>query len=132
MSQQNKLFVGNLSFDFSEDHLRDTLTQVFSKHGTVVKVEIPINRDTGKIKGIAFVTMESDEEAENCKRELDGIELAADENSQNFRAIKIEVARPMVPRPKTFSGGSRGGYSSNGGGYGGSNGGGYNKYSDRN
>jgi cold-inducible RNA-binding protein len=129
--QNNKLFVGNLSFDFSEDHLRETLTELFSKYGTVEKVEIPINRDTGKIKGMAFVTMASDDEAAKAKQELNGVELAVDEGSNNYRAINVDIARPMQPRaPRSFGGGGSSYGGGNGGGrsnYGGGNGGGYNR-----
>jgi RNA recognition motif-containing protein len=94
----NKLFIGNLSFEFTEDHLRETLTQVFSPYGKVVKVEIPIEKETRRIKGIAFVTMETEDEAKNAMSNLDGVELAAREDSNNYRPMKVEVAKPLPPR----------------------------------
>lgn len=98
----NKLFIGNLSFEFTEDHLRETLTSIFQNYGTVVKVEIPIEKETRRIKGIAFVTMATEEEATNARTNLDGQELAASEDSRNYRAMKIELAKPLPPRqPRT-------------------------------
>jgi RNA recognition motif-containing protein len=127
MVQKNKLFVGNLSYDFDEASLRDILTQIFAEYGTVEKVEVPIDRMTNRTKGIAFVTMSTDEEASNAQEALDGYELAIDAKDKYPRPMKVDIARPMKPRENNFGGGSSsGGYKGgNGGGRGGySNGGG--------
>jgi len=129
MVQKNKLFVGNLSYDFDEASLRDILNQIFSEYGTVEKVEVPIDRMTNRTKGIAFVTMTTDEEATNAQEALDGYELGLDSKDKYPRPMKVDIARPMKPRDSftgsgnggggNFSrggGSSRGGYSNNRGG----------------
>lgn len=130
MDELNKLFVGNLSYDFDSDGLKEALTEAFAQHGTVKQVEIPMNKITNKIKGIAFVTMSSAEEANAAKEGLDGYELSVDSNDQYPRPMRVDIARPMQPRRE---GGGSGGYNGNrsGGGrsdYGGGGGGG-NRYS---
>jgi RNA recognition motif-containing protein len=119
----SKLFVGNLSYDFESAGLQEALEIAFSKHGAVIKVEIPMNKMTGKIKGIAFVTMSSASEAEEAKNGLDGYELGVTEDDQYPRAMRVDFARPMQPRSEYSNsggrGGNRGGYNNNRGGHGG-------------
>jgi len=86
---ETKLYVGNLSYDTTEDSLR---TQ-FAKAGTVVSVDIIKDRDTGRMKGFAFVTMNSDEEAQNAIKILN-------EKMLDDRAIKVNVAKPREERPQ--------------------------------
>ena len=86
---ESKLYVGNLSYDTTEDSLR---TQ-FAKAGTVVAVDIIKDRDTGRMKGFAFVTMNSDEEAQNAIKILN-------EKMLDDRAIKVNVAKPREERPQ--------------------------------
>jgi RNA recognition motif-containing protein len=60
---EKKLFVGSLSFNTTEDSLRD----LFAQAGTVESVAIIIDRDSGRSKGFGFVEMSSSEEAEKAK-----------------------------------------------------------------
>jgi cold-inducible RNA-binding protein len=96
-----KLYVGNLSYDTSEDDLR----QAFEQYGTVESVAVITDKDTGKSKGFAFVEMNSKEEAQAAISGLDGTQLGE-------RTLKVNEARP---KPERRGGGDRGGR----GGYGG-------------
>jgi len=84
-----KLYVGNLSYDTTEDGLRAK----FAEAGTVVSVEMIKDRDTGRTKGFAFVTMTTQEEAENAIKMLNGKTL-------DNREIKVNIARPREERPR--------------------------------
>jgi cold-inducible RNA-binding protein len=106
---QNKLFVGGISFNTSENDLQDA----FAAHGTVQEVNIVMDRETGKSKGFAFVTMSSAKEAEAAIAALNG-------KSLDGRTLTVNVARPKEER----GGGGRGGGGGRrdgggGGGYGG-------------
>jgi RNA recognition motif-containing protein len=92
MKMETKLYVGNLSYDTTEDGLRTA----FTKAGTVVSVDMIKDRDTGRMKGFAFVTMNSDEEAQNAIKTLN-------EKMLDDRAIKVNVARPREERPQRGS-----------------------------
>ena len=89
---ESKLYVGNLSYDTTEDGLR---TQ-FAQAGTVVSVDIIKDRDTGRMKGFAFVTMNSDEEAQNAIKILN-------EKMLDDRAIRVNIARPREEQPRRSS-----------------------------
>jgi RNA recognition motif-containing protein len=80
---ETKLYVGNLSFDTTEDGLRT----LFTKAGSVVSVDMIKDRDTGRMKGFAFVTMTSDEEAHNAIKLLN-------EKMIDDRAIRVDIAKP--------------------------------------
>ena len=84
-----KLYVGNLSYDTTEDGLRAK----FAEAGNVVSVEMIKDRDTGRMKGFAFVTMNTQEEAENAIKLLNG-------KSLDNREIKVNIARPREERPR--------------------------------
>mgnify|MGYP001039917845 CR=1 FL=1 len=92
---ESKLYVGNLSYETSEDGLRN----MFAKAGTVVSVDMIKDRDTGRTKGFAFVTMTNQEEAETAIKLLN-------EKMLDDRAIRVNVARPReeLPRRKAFDG----------------------------
>ncbi len=97
-----KLYVGNLSYDTTEDELRS----LFSQAGTVNEVALIKDRDSGRSKGFAFVTMNSQEEADKAITQFNG-------QSLGDRPLTVNMARPREERP-------RGGYDSNqrgGGGY---------------
>jgi cold-inducible RNA-binding protein len=122
---ENKLFVGNLSWDAVEDDLQE----LFGKAGTVSEVAVMRDRFTGRARGFAFVTMSSSEEAQEAIRQLEGQEFMG-------RPLKVNIARPKEERaPYSPSGG--GGYRDgppsdrphHSGGHGG--GGGYRKPFDR-
>jgi RNA recognition motif-containing protein len=103
-----KLYVGNLSFNSSEQDLED----VFAEFGTVESVNIIEDRDTGRSRGFGFVEMSSDQEATNAIAELDGKEV-------DGRNLKVNEAKPRENRGGG-GGGGRGGYGGGGGGGGGS------------
>ena len=84
---QNKLYVGNLSFDSTEDDI----TNAFSAHGTVTNVNLIMDRETGRPRGFAFVEMGSDSEAQAAMQALDGQDLGG-------RNLKVNVAKPREPR----------------------------------
>lgn len=91
-----KLFVGGLSWDTTEESLRNMFAQV----GNVVSVAIITDKYTGKSKGFGFVEMGSEEEAQKAMQELNGKEL-------DGRAINVNEARPQVPREDRRGGGGR-------------------------
>jgi cold-inducible RNA-binding protein len=98
-----KLFVGNLSFDTTENDLHDA----FAAHGTVVEANLMVDRMSGRPRGFAFVTMGSPEEAQKAIEAMNGATLGG-------RALTVNIARPKEDRPP--GGGGGGGY---GGGRGG-------------
>lgn len=89
---ETKLYVGNLSYDTTEDSVRT----MFAKAGTVVSVDIIKDRDTGRMKGFAFVTMNSDEDAQNAIKILN-------EKILDDRAIRVNIARPREEQPRRNS-----------------------------
>ena len=84
---QNKLYVGNLSFNSTEDDISDA----FSAHGTVTSVNVITDRETGRPRGFAFVEMASDSEAQSAIQALDGQDLGG-------RNLKVNIAKPREPR----------------------------------
>src|SRR5438132_1983474 len=92
-----KLFVGNLSFNTTENDLQDA----FAAHGQVVQTNLMMDRDTGRPRGFAFVTMGSPEEAKKAMEALNGATM-------DGRALTVNEAREREPR----SGGAGGGYRS--------------------
>ncbi len=110
-----KLFVGNLSFNTTENELQDA----FAAHGTVLEANLMMDRATGRPRGFAFVTMSTPEEAQKAIEALNGKELGG-------RTLTVNVARPREERP---GGGDRGGGGRRGGyGGGGDRGGGRDRY----
>ena len=93
-----KLYVGNLSYDTTEDELRSLFTQV----GTVSEVALIKDRDTGRSKGFAFVTMGSQEEANKAISQCHG-------KSLGNRELTVNIARPREDRPRTGYDSNRGG-----------------------
>jgi RNA recognition motif-containing protein len=84
----NKLFVGNLSFQTTENDLQDA----FAAYGKVTETNLMMDRMTNRSRGFGFVTMGSDEEAQAAIAGLNGRDL-------NGRAITVNVARPREERP---------------------------------
>jgi len=96
----NKLFVGNLSFDTTENDLNDA----FAAHGTVTETNLMIDRTTNRPRGFGFVTMSTPEEAQKAIAALNGAQLGG-------RALTVNVARPREERPaggRGFGGGGGG------------------------
>ena len=106
-----RLYVGNLSYSTT----KETLEKAFSAHGRVVSVSLITERDTGRLKGFAFVEMSTPDEGEAAKAALNETQL-------DGRTINVDNAREQEQRRPGGFGTSRGGYG--GGGYGGSSSGG--------
>jgi len=105
-----KLYVGNLSYSIRDNDLE----QAFGEFGAVTSAKVMMERETGRSKGFGFVEMGTDAEALAAIEGLNG-------HSLDGRALTVNEARPMEPRP---AGGGFGGGRSGGGGYGGGGGGG--------
>jgi cold-inducible RNA-binding protein len=84
-----KLYVGNLSFETTENDLQD----LFEQHGAVNEVHLIMDRMTGKSRGFAFVTMNDGAQASAAMTALNGHEL-------NGRALTVNEARPRAERPQ--------------------------------
>jgi RNA recognition motif-containing protein len=93
------IFVGNLSFETSEDAIRS----LFAAYGTVDRVNVVTDRETGRAKGFGFVEMSNDSEGDKAIAALNGREI-------DGRALNVNVARPKEER------GGGGGYRGGGGG----------------
>jgi RNA recognition motif-containing protein len=117
----NRLYVGNLAFHTTED----VLQREFARCGNVSEVKLVLDRETGRSRGFAFVSMATDEEANTAIQELNGADL-------DGRALKVNIAEERRPRSDGGGGGFRsgggggggGGFRSGGGGGGGHRGGG--------
>ena len=107
-----KLFVGNLSFNTTENDLQDA----FAAHGTVVEANLMVDRMSGRPRGFAFITMGSPEEAQKAIEAMNGATL-------DNRALTVNIARPKEERPGGGGGGGGRGprreYGGGGGGGGG-------------
>lgn len=103
-----KLFVGNLSFNTTQNQIQDA----FSAHGVVVEATLMLDRETGRSRGFAFVTMDTPESAQAAIQAMSGAQL-------DGRALTVNEAKPREERPRSGGGGgggSRGGYGGGGGG----------------
>jgi RNA recognition motif-containing protein len=100
----NKLFVGNLSFNTTENDLQDA----FAQFGTVTETNLMMDRMTNRPRGFGFVTMSTPEEAQKAIEGMNGKDM-------DGRALTVNVARPREERPaggggrREFGGGSGGG-----------------------
>ena len=90
----NRLFVGGLSWDTTDD----TLRSAFSQFGEVTDVKVITDRDSGRSRGFGFVTFEDSDSAAAAKADLNGTEL-------DGRTIRVDNASERKPR----GGGGRGG-----------------------
>jgi RNA recognition motif-containing protein len=93
---ETKLYVGNLSYQTTEDDLHSHFTQV----GSVNEVALIKDRDTGSSKGFAFVTMSSEEEANKAIEQFNG-------RSMGDRQLTVNIARPREERPRSNYGGNQ-------------------------
>ncbi|MGK0237737.1 MAG: hypothetical protein ACI92G_001197 [Candidatus Pelagisphaera sp.] len=111
------IYVGNLTFDASEDDVREA----FATFGAVESVKLIMDRETGRPRGFAFITMTDSSEANTAIESLNGTELLG-------RELRVREATPRPERPRGGGGGGgggfRGGSGGSGGGYGGGGGGG--------
>ena len=87
------IYVGNLSYQITQDDMRD----VFSEYGTVTRIHIPTDRETGRVRGFAFVEMETEAEEDKAIETLNGA-MWMD------RELKVNKARPREDKKKSFGG----------------------------
>src|SRR5215207_8614311 len=99
----NKLFVGNLSFNTTENDLNDA----FAAFGTVTETNLMMDRETGRPRGFGFITMSSSQEAQKAIEAMNGKDM-------DGRALTVNVAKPREER--TGGGGGRREYGNSGGG----------------
>ncbi|MGB3615298.1 MAG: hypothetical protein WBA10_16005 [Elainellaceae cyanobacterium] len=85
------IYIGNLSFQATEDDLRS----VFVEYGTVKRISLPTDRETGRRRGFAFVDMDSESEEEAAIKELDGAEWMG-------REIRLNKAKPREQRRPSY------------------------------
>lgn len=105
------IYVGNLSYQVTQEDLK----QAFEEYGTVNRVQLPTDRETGRLRGFAFVEMGTEEEEAAAIEALDGAEWMG-------RDLKVNKAKPREER------GSSGGWGGNNRGGGGGGGGGGRRY----
>jgi cold-inducible RNA-binding protein len=92
----SKLFVGNLSFNTTENDL----SAAFAAFGTVTETNLMMDRETGRPRGFGFITMSSDEEAQKAIEGLNGKDM-------DGRALTVNVAKPREERAPGGGGGRR-------------------------
>jgi RNA recognition motif-containing protein len=104
-----KLYVGSISFNATEESLKD----LFSSIGEVESVKVITDRDTGRSKGFGFIEMSSEEDAKKAIEQLNGTKFME-------RALIVNEARPQEQKERRgFGGGGRGGFGQGrGSGYG--------------
>jgi len=93
-----RLYVGNLSYSTTQDALYDA----FGVHGHVDEVAVITDRDTGRPRGFAFVTMNNDQEARSAIERVNGTEI-------DGRTVTVNEARPKADRGPRGGGGGGGG-----------------------
>ncbi|MDJ1176058.1 RNA recognition motif domain-containing protein [Roseofilum capinflatum] len=86
------IYIGNLSYDATEEDLRT----VFTDYGSVKRVTLPTDRETGRIRGFGFVDMEDESDEQSAISTLDGAEWMG-------RQIKVNKAKPREDRREKFS-----------------------------
>jgi RNA recognition motif-containing protein len=101
---ESKLYVGNLSYNTTEDDLRG----LFSQAGDVRSISLIKDRETGRSKGFAFVEMNSSDDAQKAIDQFHGQQFQT-------RTLTVNIARPREERPRGFGGGNGGGRGGRGG-----------------
>lgn len=91
------VYVGNLSYEVTQEDL----SEIFAEYGTVKRVQLPTDRETGRLRGFAFVEMETAAEEAAAIEALDGAEWMG-------RDMKVNKAKPREDRG-SFGGGGGGG-----------------------
>ncbi|MGF1486992.1 MAG: RNA recognition motif domain-containing protein [Prochloraceae cyanobacterium] len=89
------IYVGNLSYEVTEEDL----TTVFAEYGTVKRVYLPVDRETGRMRGFGFVEMSTEDEENSAIETLDGATWMG-------RNMKVNKARPRENNRKSFGGGN--------------------------
>lgn len=97
------VYVGNLSYNATEDDL----TEVFKEYGSIKRIQVPVDRETGRMRGFAFVEMSAESEEDKAIEDLDGAEWMG-------RTLKVNKARPRTER-RPSGGGGRGDWNGGGG-----------------
>lgn len=90
------IYVGNLSYQVTEEDL----TAVFAEYGSVKRVQLPTDRETGRARGFGFVEMSSEAEEQAAIDALDGAEWLG-------RELKVNKAKPRENKPSFGGGGQR-------------------------
>lgn len=88
------IYVGNISFDVNEEDVKE----IFSEYGSVQKVHLPTDRDTGRMRGFGFVDMENEAQEEAAITALNGAEWCG-------RSLKVNKSRPREERNSSRRGG---------------------------
>lgn len=103
------IYIGNLSYQVTEEDV----SSIFAEYGTVKRVQLPTDRETGRLRGFGFVEMSSDAEEAAAIEALDGAEWMG-------RDLRVNKAKPREERPASGGwgggGGNRGGGGNGGGG----------------
>lgn len=99
------IYVGNLSYEVTQEDL----SNVFAEYGTVKRVQLPTDRETGRMRGFGFVEMSTDAEEAAAIEALDGAEWMG-------RDLRVNKAKPREDRGGGGGGGNRGGGNNWGGG----------------
>jgi RNA recognition motif-containing protein len=109
MELSMSIYIGNLSYQVTEEDV----SSIFAEYGTVKRVQLPTDRETGRLRGFGFVEMSSDAEEAAAIEALDGAEWMG-------RDLRVNKAKPREERPASGGwgggGGSRGGGGNGGGG----------------
>ena len=92
------IYVGNLSYDVTNDDL----SNIFAEYGSVKRVQLPTDRETGRMRGFGFVEMSAESEEDAAIEALDGAEWMG-------RDLKVNKAKPREDRGGRGGGGDRGG-----------------------
>jgi RNA recognition motif-containing protein len=90
------IYIGNLSYQVSEEDV----TAVFAEYGSVKRVQLPTDRETGRMRGFGFVEMENDTEEQSAIDALDGAEWMG-------RDLKVNKAKPRENNRGSFGGSNR-------------------------
>ena len=112
----NRLYVGNLAYETTEESLREA----FSQHGDIAEIKVILDRDTGRSRGFAFVEMQTQDGANAAIENMNGAMV-------DGRPLRVNEAEERRPRGGGggFGGGGGGGGRRGGGGGGGRRGGGW-------
>ncbi len=90
------IYVGNLDYSIEEEDLKE----VFGEYGNIKRVHIPTDRETGRVRGFAFVEMESESDEDKAIEELDGATWME-------RTLRVNKAQPRENRRSPFAGSRR-------------------------